>query len=115
GALSADYAATARGAGLPVPVAIFAAYPGRSLKGLPFTLPEAPLRDLPRSVDVVALGGARDTTVGTAVARRIGRLGRYALIRDPAVDEHRGPLQTGAAARRVFWGPLDRLIRSARR
>lgn len=114
GALSADYAATAARAGLPEPVAIFAAYPGRSLQGIPLKLPEARLKDIPSSVHVVALGGAHDTTVGTSVARRIGRLGRFVLVRNPQVDVHRGPLQTGAAARTAFWAPLDRLIRAAR-
>ncbi len=44
GALAADYAALARTAGLPVPAAVFAVYPGRRLPRVPRGLPEIPPR-----------------------------------------------------------------------
>lgn len=114
GALSADYAARARGAGLPVPAAIFAAYPGRSASSIDGSIPEVDPAGVPDDVRVLALGGARDEVVGTAVARRIGQLGRFVLVRDRRVDTHLGPLQADPAARQAFWAPLDRLIQAAR-
>jgi acetyl esterase/lipase len=115
GALSADVAAVARGAGLPRPVGVFAVYPGRRLRGVRAGVPAIGLTTVPHGTDVVALGSARDDTVGTAEARRIGRLGRYVAVTDPRAGEHRAPLSSAAVARRVFWAPLDRLIRDARR
>jgi dienelactone hydrolase len=114
GALAADYAAGAEDAGLPPPVAVFAAYPGRRIGGLPGLVTER--GPAPRGVEVVALAGARDEVVGSAFARRIARLGRGRLVRvaDPAVADHLGPQRPGAAARRAFWAPLDRLIARAR-
>ncbi len=120
GALAADYAALAGGGGgggggLPVPAAVFAAYPGRSLRGFPVSIPAVDPAGVPKSVDVVALGSRNDTTVGTAVARRIGRLGRYVGVTDPSADDHRGPLRSDVPARRTFWDRLDALIARARR
>ena len=123
GALSADYAAVARQAGLPVPRAIFAAYPGRRLRGAAPSIPEIAPGLIPSGTRIVALGGARDAVVGTAPARRIARAAtavprearRYELIRDPAVSDHLGPQRAGAATRRVFWRRLDALIATARR
>ena len=115
GALAADYAAIARVAGLPRPRAILSIYPGRSLRRIAVGLPEVGLRRIPRTTRVVAMGGARDTVVGTAVARRIARRtrGRYVLVRDPAVDDHLGPQRSGPATRRVFWRELDRLLKGS--
>ncbi len=115
GALSADYAASARRLDLPVPAGVFAVYPGRSLEGIPLTIPEVDPDRTPEGVRVVALGSARDLTVGTKVARRIGRLGRYVAVTDDRVDDHRAPTRDDAAARAAFWAPLDRLIVRARR
>jgi acetyl esterase/lipase len=115
GALSADIAAVARGAGLPQPVGVFAAYPGRRLRAVRAGIPAIGLSTVPRRVDVLALGSERDDTVGTSEAKRIGRLGRYVAVTDPRVGEHRAPLQSDAVARRTFWDRLDRLIVAARR
>lgn len=123
GALAADYAVIARRARLPEPRAILAAYPGRMLRGVPARIPELPPAAIPASVRIVALGGARDTTVGTAPARHlvarattVPRARRtYELIRDPAVADHLGPQRSGPATRRVFWRRLDALLTAARR
>ncbi len=123
GALAADYAAIAREARLPVPRAIFAAYPGRRLRGVAPSIPEVAPALIPASVRIEALAGARDTVVGTAPARRIARAARavpraarrYTLIRDPAVSDHLGPQRADPATRRVFWRRLDALIAEARR
>jgi acetyl esterase/lipase len=123
GALAADYAAAARSAGLPVPRAIFAAYPGRRLRRVPALVPEVAPAQIPAATRLVALGGADDRTVGTAPARRIVRTATavprarrtYELVRDPAVDDHLGPQRSGPATRRVFWRRLDALIAQARR
>ena len=123
GALSADYAASARGDGLPVPRLVFAVYPGRGLRGVPLRIPEMDPAGIPRSTRIVALAGARDRIVGTTVAREIvddatqvPRARRaYRLLKDPHIDHHLAPLRGDAAARRAFWGPLDRMIKQARR
>jgi acetyl esterase/lipase len=122
GALSADYAAIAGQAGLPAPRAILALYPGRSLRGVAASIPEIPPERIPAGTRVVALAGARDTVVGTTVARRIAtsatRVPRarrtYELVRDPAVADHLGPQRAGADSRRTFWRRLDELIVDAR-
>lgn len=123
GALAADYAAVARTAGLPVPRAIFAAYPGRRLRDVAPSIPEVAPRLIPAATRIVALGGARDAVVGTAPARRIVRAAtsvpraarRYVLVRDPAVSDHLGPQRAGPVTRRTFWRRLDALIAEVRR
>lgn len=122
GALSADYAAVARAAGLPAPRAILALYPGRTLRGVASGIPEVAPRRIPPDTRVVALGGADDATVGTAPARRIvasatavPRARRtYELVEDPEVADHLGPQRATAASRRTFWARLDRLIAEVR-
>jgi acetyl esterase/lipase len=120
GALAADYAAIARTARMPAPVAVFSAYPGRRLQGLPFALPEIDPRRIPAATRLVALAGAHDQVVGRRPARRLERLAgarrkSLVVIDDPAASDHLGPQRADAAARRDFWAPLDRLIRAARR
>ncbi len=115
GALAADYAASARSAGLPAPAAVFSVYPGRSLRGIALRLPAVSARNIPAGTRVLALAGANDRVVGTRVARAIVRTARRAratlrIVRDPAVDDHRAPQRAGAASRRAFWAPLDRLV-----
>jgi len=119
GALAADYAAIARSAHLPAPVAVFSAYPGRRLERVPFGLPEIDPRRIPAATRLVALAGARDRVVGTRPARRLARLAgarrrSFVLVDDPAAADHLGPQRADAAARREFWAPLDRLISAAR-
>jgi len=119
GALAADYAAIARSARLPVPVAVFSAYPGRTLERVPFGLPEIDPRRIPAAIRLVAMAGARDRVVGTAPARRLVRLAgarrrQLVVVRDPAVSDHLGPQRADGVARREFWARLDRLIREAR-
>jgi len=120
GALAADYAAIARSARLPVPLAVFSAYPGRRLRGVPFGLPEIDPRRIPGATRLVALAGARDRVVGTAPARRLARLAgarrkSFVLVANPVAADHLGPQRADRAARREFWARLDRLISAARR
>jgi dienelactone hydrolase len=115
GALAADYAASARAAGLPAPAAVFSVYPGRSLRGIALRIPTVSARNIPAGTRVLALAGARDRVVGTRVARTIARTATRAratlrIVRDPAVDDHGGPQRSDPAARRAFWAPLDRLV-----
>ena len=119
GALAADYAGIARSVGLPVPVAVFSAYPGRKLPRLPFGIPEVDPARIPAATRLVALAGTNDRVVGTRPARRLARLAgarrrQLVVIRDPAVSDHLGPQRADAPARRAFWARLDRLIRAAR-
>ncbi|HET8951983.1 MAG TPA: alpha/beta hydrolase fold domain-containing protein [Solirubrobacteraceae bacterium] len=119
GALAADYAALARTAGLPVPRAIFAVYPGRRLPRIPDGLPEIPPRRIAAGTRILALASDADGIVGTGTAREIVHGAtradaRLVLVEDPAVGDHQAPLRTGAAARRAFWAPLDRLIANVR-
>jgi dienelactone hydrolase len=111
GALAADYAADP---GVPRPRAVFAVFPGRRAASIDGEIPRA-RTPIPRGVRVVALGGARDTVVGTRWAREIGRSGRYVLVTDPLAADHAAPQRFDAHARRAFWAPLDRLIARARR
>ena len=115
GALAADYAAIARSVTLPVPVAVFSAYPGRTLEGVPFGIPEVDPRRIPAATRVVALAGTRDRVVGMRPARRLARLAgarrrSLVVVSDPAASDHLGPQRADAAARREFWARLDRLI-----
>lgn len=122
GALAADYAATAQSVGLPEPLAVFAAYPGRRLRGVPIGIPTSDLGRIPASVRIEALGGAADTTVGTETAREIvadasrvpRERRRFVLVTDPAADDHLGPQRATAASRGAFWARLDALIAQAR-
>jgi acetyl esterase/lipase len=119
GALAADYAAIARSVRLPVPVAVFSAYPGRSLRGVPFGIPELDPARIPASTRLVALAGKRDRVVGMRPARRLARLAgarqrSLVVVSDPAASDHLGPQRADATARREFWARLDRLIREAR-
>jgi len=115
GALAADYAAAAPEARLPEAQAVFAAYPGRRLRGIPFFIPEQELEGV--DARVVALAGARDTVVGDDEARRIAREadGKFDLVTNPAVADHGAPQRADALARRTFWARLDELIAAARR
>lgn len=123
GALASDYAAVARSVGLPAATAVFAAYPGRSLADVPFSIPEIdPSRIDPRT-RILALAGARDTVVGDAAARAIVRGAtrvpagnkRYEVIRRPAVADHLAPQRAERASRQTFWTRLDALMAAARR
>ena len=119
GALAADYAAIARSVRLPVPVAVFSAYPGRRLPRLPFGIPELDPARIPAATRLVALAGTRDRIVGMRPARRLARLAgarqrSLVVVSDPAASDHLGPQRADATARREFWARLDRLIREAR-
>ena len=119
GALAADYAVIARSVGLPVPLAVFSAYPGRRLPRLPFGIPELDPGRIPASTRVVALAGTRDRVVGMRPARRLARLAgaqerSLVIVSDPAASDHLGPQRADATARREFWDRLDRLIELAR-
>jgi acetyl esterase/lipase len=117
GALAADYAASARAAGLPSPAAVLSVYPGRSLRGIPLRIPPVSARNIPGGtrVRVLALAGEDDRVVGTFVAREIVRTATRAdatlrIVRDAAANDHGAPQRSDDAARRAFWRPLDRLI-----
>ena len=115
GALAADYAASARAAGLPVPAVVFSAYPGRSLRGIPLRIPPVSAHNIAAGTKVYVLAGSDDRVVGTRTARTIARTATRAavtlrLVRDPRADDHGAPQRAGPASRRVFWAPLDRLI-----
>lgn len=122
GALAADLAASAAAAGLPRPRAVFAAYPGRRLEGVPATIPAASPRSIAPDTRILALAGADDRVVGDSAARAIVRsapqvprpLRRLSTVTDPAADDHLAPQRADPAARRVFWRALDRLIDEAR-
>lgn len=120
GALAADYAGIARSAGLPVPVGVFSAYPGRRLPQLPFGIPEVDPGRIPAATRLIVLAGTRDRVVGTRPARRLARRAgartrQLVVVRDRATADHLGPQRADAAARREFWARLDRLIDEARR
>ena len=116
GALAADYAASARAAGLPAPAAVFSAYPGRSLRGIPLRIPAVSARNIAAGTRLLVLAGADDRVVGTRTARARSRGRRRARARRCASCATRASTTTArrsARARRrgaTFWAPLDRLI-----
>lgn len=118
GALAADLAASARRVALPPPRAIFAAYPGRGLAGLPLRLPIADPSGIRAETWILAMAGARDNVVGSAVAKHIVRSAsavpprrrRFVLVTRSDAADHLAPQRGDAAAREVFWPALDRLI-----
>jgi acetyl esterase/lipase len=115
GALAADYAASARAAGMPEPAAVFSVYPGRSLAGVSVRLEPVDAGRIAPGTRVLVLAGAHDRLVGTRTAREIVRTATRAdttlrIVRDPQVDDHAAPHRTEPAARRTFWEPLDRLV-----
>ena len=117
GTLAADYAALARSAGLPQPVAVFSVYPGRPLDAAGVGLAIVDARRIPAGTRVLALAGAGDRLVGSRVARQIVRTATRAratlrIVRDPAADDHAAPHRGGRAERRAFWEPLDALVAS---
>jgi len=116
GALAADYAAIARSAKLPQPVAVFSAYPGRTLRQVNVGIPEIDPARIPRDTAVVALAGGNDRVVGQGVARRIARAtgGELVVVDDPRASDHLGPQRATAVSRREFWARLDDLIARAR-
>jgi acetyl esterase/lipase len=123
GALAADLAASAQRLDLPPPRAVFAAYPGRGLAGLPLRLPVADPNGIPAGVEILTLAGARDSVVGSSVAKAIVRSAtnvpperrRFVLVSRADAADHLAPQRGDAAAREVFWPALDRLIARARR
>ena len=122
GALAADLAAGAGRAGLRPPVAVFAAYPGRGLAGVPFRLPASDPAGIPSGVRIVALAGAEDRVVGAQTAKeivvgadRVPRARReFLFVERPDASDHLAPQRNDAAARAVFWPALDRLIARVR-
>jgi pimeloyl-ACP methyl ester carboxylesterase len=112
GALAADYAAVAGGVGLPVPRAVFAAYPGRRFARAGVGIP--PAGEIPPGTEVLALRGADDRVVDQAAAREIGARGRLLVIRTAGARDHLAPQRDDAVSRREFWARLDALIARAR-
>lgn len=113
GALAADITAVAKRAGLPVPRAVLAVYPGRSFVGMPPQIHSRDLSRIPRSTEVFALASERDDVVGTRDARQIARdaHGELKLVTERSVAGHLAPTLATKAARRTFWAELDRLLR----
>jgi acetyl esterase/lipase len=115
GALSADYAAAARAAGLPQPAAVFSVYPGRSIGHASVRLKPVDAADIAPGTRMLVLAGAHDKLVGARWARQLARTATRAdatlrIVRDRAVDDHAGPSRSSPEARREFWEPLDRLV-----
>ena len=112
GALAFDYAALARSEGLPVPAAIMAVYPGGGSWGLPAGLQPG----VPRSTQVLTLASDGDHVVGTETATKVMRdtgHGRLVMVTAAGARDHLAPTRDTAVTRRVFWQPLDALLRSA--
>ena len=104
GALAADYAAIARTAKLPEPVAVFSAYPGRTLRRVNVGIPEIDPARIPSDTEVVALAGSDDRVVGQprraadrAQHRRAARARRPTRGR-PTTSGRSGPTPPRAAS-----------------
>jgi dienelactone hydrolase len=117
GSLAFYYAADARAWGLPAPRAVQAIFTAGMIFG-------PPLSPLDRSVRVLIEVGAADTEAGSGGANQFwvwladhpAARKRYEVIRSTPqlAATHAAPRSAGAAARREFWYPLDRLIAAAR-
>jgi pimeloyl-ACP methyl ester carboxylesterase len=119
GALAADYAAIARGVGLPVPRAVLSIYPGRAFRGIDFAIPAVDPARIPEQTTLVVLSGADDGVVDPRDARSIydgaeRARRRFELIDTPGASDHLGPQRDTAVARREFWRRLDELIAEVR-
>lgn len=116
GSLSSDYAASAAGAGLPRPVAVYAVYPGRDL-GPGLFLRGPPLSRIAPRTGLLVLESPTDRVVGTATARSIvggatSVRGELRTIHDPVLGEHNAPMGDSGRVRSTFWTPLDRVVRA---
>lgn len=117
GALAADYAAEAAREGLPPARRVLAVYPGRAIRGTA-GIPAADLSRIPSDVRLVVMVSAADQVVGEGPGRELFAAAsgipepRRTLVqvRDAQVGGHYAPTAATAAARRVFWRRLDRLI-----
>ncbi len=116
GALAADYAASAKAAGLPLPAAVFSVYPGRAIgDGVPVQLKPVDAANIAAGTRMIVLAGARDRLVGTRWARQIARTATQAdvtlrIVGERGIDDHGAPARSEPASRRAFWAPLDRLV-----
>ena len=114
GALAADYAAIARTAKLPVPVAVFSAYPGRTLRRVNVGIPEIDPARIPRDTEVVALAGSerpRGREPRRAPDRAQHRRAARARDRPAGVGPPRAPARDRRLAPRVL-GPARRADRA---
>lgn len=118
GALAADYAAVAAQRGLPTARAVLAIYPGRAIRGSVAGIPAADLSQMPASTQLVVMASAADPVVGDGPARELVAAAtsipeanrRLVSVDAPSAADHYAPVLGGAAARRVFWRQLDRLV-----
>lgn len=118
GALAADLAARAAAEDLPSPLAVFSAFPGRGLAGLPFRIPSADLSRIRPSVRILTLSGAMDRVVGGDTARAIVRDARrvperhrlHLVVTRQGAADHLAPQRASRVSREEFWQRLDRLI-----
>ena len=110
----------ARSVGLPVPLAVFSAYPGRRLPRCRSGIPALDPGRIPASTRRSSRSRARATASSACrPARRLARLAgarerSLVVVSDPAAADHLGPQRADATARREFWDRLDRLIELAR-
>jgi dienelactone hydrolase len=120
GALAADYAAIARGVGLPEARGVLSMYPGRSFRGVRFSIPAVDPGRIPADTVLVVLSGEDDRVVDPRDARAIHdgadrvRRKRYEVITTPGADDHLGPQRATRVSRETFWARLDALIAKAR-
>lgn len=121
-ALAVDFAAVAEQRGLPVPLAVFAVYPGRSLLAYPEGIPAQDEGNLPPDLRLTVLAGAADEVVGEAPAQQVVEAAstldpartKLVEVTDSSVAGHYGPERASEAARVAFWRPLDALAKLAR-
>ena len=118
GALAADYAAVASTYGVPAPDAVLAIFPGRAILGYPEGSPAADPAGIPADIRLLVMSSPNDTVVGeqpaqdildTAVTVPASRK-RLVSVKSAEAGDHYAPSGDTAAARRVFWDSLDRLI-----
>jgi dienelactone hydrolase len=124
GLLAVDYAIlAARDPALPDARGLFIVYPGGVIRGFARPVTTLDPGDLPAQTRLTVLVGAGDRIVGEVPATELvagapqipSSRRRLIRVRDPAVDDHRGPQRASSAARLAFWRRLDRLVAASRR
>lgn len=118
--LALDYAITATSAGLPPACAVYGIFPALKF-GLHAGVPLSDPARLPGTTRLVLVAGSSDPvpngkTLARAIIAQARQIpsARKGVLNSPG-DDPDGPLRATRQARRVYWRPLDRMIRRCAR
>lgn len=122
GALAFDYAALGTKLdGIPKARLVYSVYPGRAFPGEEkIQLPIPPIGGMEPDTMVVSVVSRKDRDAGTkwgrqqyeAMAPRGDAMRRLTYVTAPGLGGHYAPGKVDRDARRVFWNPFDKLLRT---